>query len=248
MIAKPDYKMYYILSSKDISHLVRSLELEATRVLDYMSRNKLVANAKKTGFLLIRGKGHKKWPKTSVIVGSESVVESECQKILGVQVSNNLKWNEHLRSVVNDLRYRIFTMKRLTYNLPRRYIQGLLDGIVYSKARYCLPLFSKLRLSEQDKKNFSMEAVQKQLNAALRVVLGVKLSDKVSINELHSMTNMLTFNQIAIQSTQKLTWNIVNDKSKGLKGFHSILEKPQEEERQLRSSDQARLIPKIASR
>jgi hypothetical protein len=81
-----------------------------------------------------------------------------------------------------------------------------------------------------------MEAVQKQLNAALKVVLGVKLSDKVSINELHSMTNMLTFNQIAIQSTQKLTWNIVNDK-----GFHSILEKPQEEERQLRSSDQARL-------
>jgi hypothetical protein len=232
-------------SSKNISHLVESLEHEATRVLDYMSRNKLVANAKKTGFLLIRGKGHKKWPKTSVNVGSESVVESECQKILGVQVSNNLKWNEHLRSVVNDLRYRIFTMRRLTHNLPMKYLQGLLDGIVYSKARYCLPLFSKLRLSSQDKKNQWMEAVQKQLNASLRVVLGVKLSDKVSVNELHSMTNMLTFNQIAIQSTQRLTWNILNDKSKGLKGFHSILEKPQEEERQLRSSDQGRIDPPL---
>jgi hypothetical protein len=41
-------------SSKDISHLVESLEHEATRVLDYMSRNKLVANAKKTGFFLIK--------------------------------------------------------------------------------------------------------------------------------------------------------------------------------------------------
>jgi hypothetical protein len=122
--------------------------------------------------------------------------QKQCQKILGVEVSNNLKWNEHLRSVVNDLRYRIFTIRRLTYNLPRKYLQGLLDGIVYSKARYCLPLFSKLRLSGQGKKNKWMEAVQKQLNAALRVVLGVKLSDKVSINELHSMTNMLTFNQI----------------------------------------------------
>jgi hypothetical protein len=114
-------------------------------------------------------------------------------------------------------------MRRLTYNLPRKYLQGLLDGIVYSKARYCLPLFSKLRLSDQDKKNQWTEAVQKQLNTALRVVLGVNLSDKVSTNELHSMTNMFTFNQIAIQSTQKITWNIVNDKSKGLKGFHSIL-------------------------
>jgi hypothetical protein len=94
----------------------------------------------------------------------------------------------------------------------------LLDGIVYSK----------LRLSGLDKKNQLMEAVQKQLNASLRVVLGVKISDKVSINELHSMTNILTFNQIAIQSTQRLTWNILNDKSKRLKGFHAILEKTQE--------------------
>jgi hypothetical protein len=232
-------------SSKNISQLLETLEHEASRVLDYMSRNKLVANASKTGFLLIRGKGHKKWPLTSVNIGSETVVESECEKILGVQVSNNLKWDDHMRSVVNDLRYRIFTMRRLTYNLPRKYIQGLLDGIVYSKARYCLPLFSKLRLSVQDSKNYCMEAVQKQLNAALRVVLGVKLSDKVSINELHSMTNMLTLNQIAIQSIQKLTWNIVNDKSKGLKGFHVIPERPQEDERQLRSSDQGRLDPPL---
>jgi hypothetical protein len=62
-----------------------------------------------------------------------------------------------------------------------------------------------------------LEAVRKQLNASLRVVLGVKLSDKVSVNEMHSMTNMLTLNQIAIQSTQRLTLNILNDKSKGLK-------------------------------
>jgi hypothetical protein len=59
-----------------------------------------------------------------------------------------------------------------------------------------------------------MEAVQKQLNAALRVVLGVNISDKVSINDLHSRTSMLTFNKIAIQATQKLTWNIMSDKSK----------------------------------
>ena len=59
------------------------------------------------------------------------------------------------------------------------------------------------------------------------------------------MTNMLTLNQIAIQSIQKLTWNIVNDKSKGLKGFHVIPERPQEDERQLRSSDQGRIDPPL---
>jgi hypothetical protein len=94
-------------------------------------------------------------------------------------------------------------MRRLRYNLPRKYLQGLLDGIVYSQARYCLPLFSRLRFSDEDPNNHYIKAYQKQLNAALRVVLGVKISDKVSINDLHRRTNMLTFNQIAIQAPQK---------------------------------------------
>jgi hypothetical protein len=41
---------------------------------------------------------------------------------------------------------------------------------------------------------------------------------------------MLTYNQIAIQATQKLTWNIMSDKCKGLKGVYGSLEKPHEEE------------------
>jgi hypothetical protein len=36
----------------------------------------------------------------------------------------------------------------------------------------------------------------------------------------------------------KINYPIENDKSKGLKGFHAIIEKPQVEERNLRSSEQ----------
>jgi hypothetical protein len=45
----------------------------------------------------------------------------------------------------------------------------------------------------------------------------------------------------AMNEFEYLNMNL-NDKSKGLKGFHAILEKPQEEERQLKSSDQGRLF------
>jgi hypothetical protein len=55
-------------SSKNVNQLLKSLESEATRVLAYFTANKLVANAKKTKFLLIRGKNDKKWPEWLLLV------------------------------------------------------------------------------------------------------------------------------------------------------------------------------------
>jgi hypothetical protein len=65
--------------------------------------------------------------------------------------------------------------------------------------------------------------------------------------------NMAALENIRIKKTQQWAnlsiqrpWlsTIVNDKSKELKGFHSILKKNQEGERQLRSSYQGRLNPR----
>jgi hypothetical protein len=147
------------------------------------------------------------------------VTESLSERILGVVVSNKLKWCEQYRSIVNNLRYRIFTLKRLTYHLPRSALNGLLDGIVYSVIRYCLPLFSKVRLSKSDMYSGGPDSVQKQLNSALRVVLNVKLVDKVSIMKLHEQTKTLTFNQLAIEYMRKLVMTIMKNESRGLKDF-----------------------------
>jgi hypothetical protein len=45
---------------------------------------------KKNQFLLIRGKGDKKWAESSVNIGGEQVNESRAERILGVKVTNNL--------------------------------------------------------------------------------------------------------------------------------------------------------------
>jgi hypothetical protein len=225
-------------SSKDVQQLLKSLESEAAKVLAYFAANKLVANAKKTKFLLIRGKGDKKWAESSVNIGGEQVNESRAERILGVKVTNNLKWNDHYRDVVNNLRYRIFTLKRLTYHLPRSALHGLLDGIVYSVIRYCLPLFSGVRLCHSDLHSGGPDSIQKQLNCALRVVLNVKLVDKVSIVKLHEQTKTLTFNQIAIESIRKLVLTILKNESKGLKDF---FEANVPLEKGLRSTSQGKL-------
>jgi hypothetical protein len=102
------------MSSWDMKSLLASLETEAAMILDYMAVNKLVANADKTKFLLIRGKRHKKWPKVKIKVGNSIVNESQSEKILGVTVNNKLKWDEHHKNITNTLReYNQPILKRL---------------------------------------------------------------------------------------------------------------------------------------
>jgi hypothetical protein len=79
----------------NMNSLTVGLETAADKVLTYMAANKLVANPKKTKFLLMRGKHHKKWPETRIRVGGDSVKESTHERLLGVTVSNNLKWKDH---------------------------------------------------------------------------------------------------------------------------------------------------------
>jgi hypothetical protein len=49
------------------------------------------------------------------------------------------------------------------------------------------------------------KSVQVEINNALRVALGYKMDDRISIKDLHEKTNSLTYNQLVIQATQRLT-------------------------------------------
>jgi hypothetical protein len=62
--------------SKNVPQLLESLESEVAKVLAYFAANKLVANAKKTMFLLIRGRNARKWPESAVSIGGGLVSES----------------------------------------------------------------------------------------------------------------------------------------------------------------------------
>jgi hypothetical protein len=196
------------MSSPNINSLKLGLETAADKVLIYMAANKLVANPQKTKFLLMRGIHHKKWPETSIRVGGDSIKESTHEKLLGVTVSNDLKWKHHHQQLVCNLRHMVFVIRRLVQNLPRQVIVGLLDGLIHSSVRYCLALYGSMRLSELDPKGQGPCKVQVQVNTALRLALGVKKMDHISVEDLLERTNSLSYNQLVIQSTQRLTSSI----------------------------------------
>jgi hypothetical protein len=230
------------MSSWDMKSLVTNLEAEAAKVLEYMAVNKLVANADQTKFLLIRGKKHKKWPEVKVMIGNSIVNESQSEKILGATVNDKLKWDEHHNNITNTLReYNQLILKRLAYHMPRWVVVKLLDALVFSSIRYCIPLWGSMRLSDIESPTQLSKSIQVQINFALRCVLGLSLEDKVSVKKLHERTNFLTLNQFVIQATNRLTTNIINGDCRGLQDFY-ITEESKKLTRITRSTENGDLI------
>jgi hypothetical protein len=97
-----------------------------------------------------------------------------------------------------------------------------------------------MRLNEIDIKSLGSCGVQVQINNVRRLALGVRKIDHISVEELLDRTNSLTFNQLVIQASQRLTSSINIGDCKGLKDFFQC---DLEVKRKTRSSDKGNQQP-----
>jgi len=200
-------------SSTEESEIVSKLEEEARKMLKFMASNFLSANKNKTGFMMIR---NGKSPETtaSVSVGGELVQESPHHKILGITVSNALTWNEHVfgkGGVLPSVNKRIGALRRLSYSIPAKYLAQISNSIVTSKLRYGLEIYGSVRLHESEPKCKSQHDLQVALNKAMRIVLNVRLADKIPIRELCEQTGQRTLNQMCAEAQLRLVWSSLHD-------------------------------------
>ena len=177
-----------------------------------MASNNLVANAAKTVFMILR-KTRDASPPRSIRVGPASVLEAENEKLLGLRISKSLAWKDHLtgvNSVHSVIRQRLLLIRRLKYMVPKESLVSIVEGLVLSKVRYGLAVFSKIRLKESDPVPEEENSVQVALNDIMRLLCNVQRRDQTSINKLLQETGLLSFNQLSAQSVLLLTWKIVH--------------------------------------
>ena len=153
-------------------------------------------------------------PMVSIKCGNAIIKESTTHTILGVEVSNTLKWCKHEDKIRNTLRQRIGLLRKLSFNLPRDCLLELFDGMVLSTVRYCIPLYCQAVTQGN-----STNPTQILLNNAMRAVLGVRRSDRESIEELLKRLNTMSYNQVGIQAMLTLTWQIQKGTCQGLRDF-----------------------------
>ena len=145
-------------------------------VAEYMSSNKLKLNGDKTHLMLLSS-SHAWSNKLSdssmkLNTGKEIIETSQTEKVLGVLISQNLKWTNHILlgnhgtgegSLVKQLGKRLAALKQIRYVADFKTRKMLTNGILMSKLVYLIPVWGGCE-------KFLIKALQIIQNKAARLV------------------------------------------------------------------------------
>ena len=199
-------------SGSSPENVLKTLENEANKTFQYFASNGLVANPGKTVLMMIKPKGNSFNAKQKIILDGKEIMESKCERMLGVSVSNDLKWNSHISKVKQKVNHGLYTLKRLKKCLDQKNLRIIAEGLVSAHFRYCNATFlsEKVRMHKEDTLNKDMNDLQMLQNRMMRTVLGIKLTDKVSIEKMLCDMKMLSVNQQTCLSILMETWKSLN--------------------------------------
>ena len=89
-----------------------------------MASNGLVANAKKTIFMILNL--NKKYCESKIAkniqVGGETVPRSSSTKLLGVNIDDKHNWREHFSALQANLNKRTFNIRRIANQIPKKVV------------------------------------------------------------------------------------------------------------------------------
>ena len=199
-------------SDKCFEKLREKCEKSVNSLLTYMAANKLSANDDKTHILVVRkDKNHPE--KFSFKAGNSIITEKSSEKLLGMTVSNDLKWSDHLSKLEGYLRQRLFTLRRIEQHIPLSLLKRVADGIFMSKLRYGIAIMWPVRMEESDPEPTATKGVKVVFNDMLRLLNGVARKDKVSIKSLLSKLGWLSINQLVAEVRLMEVWKALNTNS-----------------------------------
>ena len=168
-----------------------------------MAANKLVANPDKTEFMMIQPKQRKaeKGLCYEIQVGETKIKARESLKLLGMRISANLKFGEHIKDISGAISRQLGVVKRLAGEIPKRSLIPIIDSLILSKIRYGISIYGTIRLGDQDAQNTHMLELQRLQNNALRILHNVDLQDKKRVEDMLRNSGFLSVNQMAVQTT-----------------------------------------------
>ena len=199
-------------SDECMEKLREKCEKSVNSLLKYMAANKLSANDDKTHILVVRkDKNHPE--QLSFQAGNSTIKEKSSEKLLGMTVSNDLKWTDHLSKLEGYLRQRLFTLRRIEQQIPRSLLKRVADGIFMSKLRYGIAIMWPVRIKESDPEPSAIKGVKVVFNDMLRLLNGVARKDKVSIASMLSKLGWLSINQLVAEVRLVEVWKALNTKN-----------------------------------
>jgi hypothetical protein len=193
----------------DPSILSQKLSDQYGVIADYMAANKLVINGDKT-HLVVMGTKHTAAHRADVKLeaGPHTILPSSSEKLLGGQISQDLKWKQHIlegeQSLVKQLTSRINGLSMLSARTSVKTRLMVANGIVISKICYLIQLWGGCD-------NYLIRPLQVLQNRAARLVTGcgwftpkrklLKMCNWLSIKQLVFYQSVIMAHKIATTSS-----------------------------------------------
>ena len=197
----------HFVTGDNEQQVIEILESAASDILSYFASNELVANLSKTAFLMFcPGKITNK--KAVANIGGTHIVESESERILGIQVQNTLKWDDHIAKVISKVNYGLATLRQLKGLLNQKAMAIIAEGLVMSHIRYGISVYltGNSRIQESETVDQKLNKLQIKQNDTLRLILKKTRKDRLSRETMLQKCNMLSINQLTQLSTLMETW------------------------------------------
>ena len=153
----------------DADQLTEKLTEKYLAVSNYFTANKLKVNDDKTHLVVMASNKKREFMNIQVSINTPSTVvqASKCERLLGVDINENMKWHDYVlyskSSLLKSLHTRLNALKQIRNYASFKTRLMLANGIFCSKLLYCLPLFGG---TEQ----FVLENLQVVQNEAARAV------------------------------------------------------------------------------
>ena len=94
-------------------------------------------NIEKSGVMAIGSERKIGNEQLHVTVNDRPLRQEKVVKLLGVQVDANLKWDAHIKEIVNKLSPKIGLLSRLRYMLPSNLLEVIYKSIIQPHLDYC---------------------------------------------------------------------------------------------------------------
>ena len=193
---------------------IETTRVESRKILDFFSCNNFVNNANKAA-LIYNSKG--KGSEISVDIGGETLNSTYTEKLLGLHINADLKWDTHIDEISSTLRKRIGILKRIKQKIPADKLSIIADAIFnsvirYGIAVYLVPTYDKedLKARKLSSETDSLQVIQ---NNMLRTIHGLRISGRVNMLDLRTKIKMMSVNQMAIYHTIMEVFNILYNNS-----------------------------------
>ena len=193
---------------------IETTKVESKNIIDFFSSNNFVNNANKAA-LIYNSKG--KGCEISVDIGGETLSSTYTEKLLGLHINADLKWNTHIDEISSELKKRIGILKRIKEKVPADKLSIMADAIFnsvirYGIAVYLVPTYEKedLKARKLSSETYDLQVLQ---NKMLRVIHGLRISNRVNMVELRKKIKMMSVNQMSIYHTIMEVFNIIHNKS-----------------------------------